>query len=414
MKQTIIGGVQVAHATATRYFSPDGFTDGGVASATTEAMLVAESGNWMRSRIELSVAPGAGKSRVFTLYQNGSATAHTVTISDAATSGEDTTHTIAVTAGDRLNWEQVPSGTPATSAAYYASVFEPTTAQRAVWGGSNADAPLNSATEYNVLGGHASDVAWTATETAVNTMWDIDATLKSFWIVMSASPGAGNTSRWSVVKNGVVEATSTIDLVDANTAVQVTGLNIDMAPGDLFSVSHEPISSPTSGRTARWGISYQPDVDGEFNLSSPPVFAYPTTAATRYTAIPNTAIAPTTTEADHVVLGASALDPSGVYVAVTHLRFNLTAAPGVGNSHQVIFRKEGSNSSLSATIANAATDANASGTGITIAPGERAVYQLVSVGTPAASTGRIALRLKQTAAPGQGVAGSLLLLGVGV
>lgn len=64
-------------------------------------------------RVALDVAPGAGKSWVFTLRKDGADTAQTVTIADAATSasfgaGSEVTYT----SGSKLAVKSVPSGTP--------------------------------------------------------------------------------------------------------------------------------------------------------------------------------------------------------------------------------------------------------------------------------------------------------------
>jgi len=62
--------------------------------------------------VELAgTAIGAGDSWVFTLYKNGIATALTVTIGEAATSGSDLATRIAVVAGDVIQWYIAMTGT---------------------------------------------------------------------------------------------------------------------------------------------------------------------------------------------------------------------------------------------------------------------------------------------------------------
>jgi len=63
-------------------------------------------------RILLDGSPGAGKSYAFTVRKNGAGTAITATIADAATSANDTTHTVDIAEGDYIDIECVPSGTP--------------------------------------------------------------------------------------------------------------------------------------------------------------------------------------------------------------------------------------------------------------------------------------------------------------
>src|SRR5689334_12075093 len=63
----------------------------------------------------LDVAPGAGTSYTFTVMKNGSATALTVTISDAATTATDSTHSVSFAAGDTVSIQSQPTGAVATT-----------------------------------------------------------------------------------------------------------------------------------------------------------------------------------------------------------------------------------------------------------------------------------------------------------
>jgi hypothetical protein len=65
--------------------------------------------------VEMSVAPGSGKSRTFTLRKNGAGTSITVTISDAALSGNITGQSVSLAAGDTWSFECQASGTPASA-----------------------------------------------------------------------------------------------------------------------------------------------------------------------------------------------------------------------------------------------------------------------------------------------------------
>ena len=99
---------------STTYQRPGGFNTGGwdVAPSTDN--------DWKNGptpfdldawRIDLDVAPGSGNSYVFTLIKNGSPTALTITIADAATTGS-VTSTVTIDDGDTWCIEAVPSSTP--------------------------------------------------------------------------------------------------------------------------------------------------------------------------------------------------------------------------------------------------------------------------------------------------------------
>jgi len=92
--------------------------------------------------VYLTIAPGVSKSYVFTLRQNAGASALTVTIADAATTGNDTAHDVSISDGDEVSFENNPDGTPTASAAYWSLVcyIEPPKAQPG--GGIVVDAVL--------------------------------------------------------------------------------------------------------------------------------------------------------------------------------------------------------------------------------------------------------------------------------
>ena len=75
---------------------------------TTENLrqqIVATNGKFKNLRVELSDNPGSGSEAYrITLRVDGVSTALTVTITGAATSGEDTAHTVTVTPGQKVCW----------------------------------------------------------------------------------------------------------------------------------------------------------------------------------------------------------------------------------------------------------------------------------------------------------------------
>lgn len=100
----------VLSAGTTPIFVPLG---GGGLGSTTEADVQDKVQPIAISRnlcVNLSTAPGMGNSLVFTLRDAGADTTLTVTISNTATSGCDTTHSVTNAAGDLMDWKIVPSG----------------------------------------------------------------------------------------------------------------------------------------------------------------------------------------------------------------------------------------------------------------------------------------------------------------
>lgn len=97
---------------ATQYIGPGDFnnTEANVNGVMAVACTVSA------MYVVLSAAPGSTKSWTFTLRKNGSDTAITCTISDPATTGNDTAHTVTFAAGDTWSIKGAPS-TTVTSAA---------------------------------------------------------------------------------------------------------------------------------------------------------------------------------------------------------------------------------------------------------------------------------------------------------
>lgn len=98
-------------ATAGTYYAPIG---GGGLPSTTEANVAVGSPSTLavtNLQVALSAAPGAGQTLAVTLRDGGADKAVTCTISNAATSCSDLTHTFNVVQGDLIDWKIVTTGT---------------------------------------------------------------------------------------------------------------------------------------------------------------------------------------------------------------------------------------------------------------------------------------------------------------
>jgi hypothetical protein len=100
-------------AASTTYYPLSG---GSAAGSTTEAntQSIGDSMTVTKIAVKLTAAPGAGKSRVYTLRINGADTALTCTIADTATACTGT-GSVAVNDDDLVVTADAPTGTPATS-----------------------------------------------------------------------------------------------------------------------------------------------------------------------------------------------------------------------------------------------------------------------------------------------------------
>lgn len=108
-------GAYSPSSTLTFTATPTYLAPGGTASSATEATVqgvVGAPGNISNLTANVSVAPGTGNSIAVTFRQNGADTALTCTISAAAKSCSDTTHSFAVALNDLIDIRAVATGTP--------------------------------------------------------------------------------------------------------------------------------------------------------------------------------------------------------------------------------------------------------------------------------------------------------------
>lgn len=104
-------GAAVVLSGGTTVYVPFGGDTLGSGTEASVQMKVQPSAAISNACVTLSTAPGSGNSLAVTLRDGSANTAITMTVSNAATSACDTTHTVTNAAGDLLDWALTPSGT---------------------------------------------------------------------------------------------------------------------------------------------------------------------------------------------------------------------------------------------------------------------------------------------------------------
>lgn len=115
--ETFIGfGVGTALSTSsTQYNQPQG-TGAGFSTTESAKLMKPPEVTFKKMYVRITAAPGVASSRVFTLRDNGGSSALTVTISGLTdTTGNDTTNSVAHTAGNSISLQSVPNTTPAAA-----------------------------------------------------------------------------------------------------------------------------------------------------------------------------------------------------------------------------------------------------------------------------------------------------------
>lgn len=409
MQQVILGGHSGSLNTgATRYIYPYGEVNGGDATIANRTVLIPEAGTISKLRVLLDGTAGAAKSYTFTMYVNGSPSALTCAVSGGTdVAAEDVANSVSVAAGDRLSLEYVPAGTPTARVLRFAYVYTPTTSGIAVLLGGATSNPSTSATRYMTLGN--CEASWDATQTNRAAVWNIDATIKTLYVFLTAAPGAGKNRVFTIMKNGSAEASSAVTIADAATSGSVTGLTIDLAPGDTLSLRTVPSGTPTA-TAVYWAMSYAPDVDGQYCMTG--VDQNAIGVGSRYNSLTQYPISWDSIDGSRPVkAGAS----TGLVPTIKSIRALLSAAPGVGTSRTFTVGVDAAASALAVTISDANT------TGVASTDVTPTLDQLVNIeqtvsGSPASAFASVAVLLAAPAGGGGGggLGHTLLpLLGVG-
>jgi len=164
--------------------------------------------------LELNVAPGAGYSKAVVVRKNGVDTSLVATVSDTNTTGNDTSNTVTIAAGDKVTYRQSTSGSPASSYEFFGIVFVPDTAGEYIAAAVTDDATNTSAVEYQHL--TTGDSALTATENEVYNLAQA-TTVKAIYVNLSTAPGSGYT--WTfTLRDDAADTSLAVSIADTNTS----------------------------------------------------------------------------------------------------------------------------------------------------------------------------------------------------
>ncbi|HET9565208.1 MAG TPA: hypothetical protein VFP27_12060 [Mycobacterium sp.] len=328
--------------------------------------------------VELSAAPGGGRSRTFTLRKNGAATALTVTISSTATTARITGTDVAVAVGDLLALEATRSGSAAAASVRWSLEFEV-----AGSGYTSALGSTNSASGTR----YAGVFAFTGTlATPVNDTRNVVAAAGALVRMVAAvntAPGVSNGLTFYINKNGVRQDGSggTVNtacaLVGAITAVTAT-FSLSLAAGDVVYTECVP-SGSFSSRNWSLGTAFSATTVGESQCCGATTNAL-STSATQYAFVPAHA-SPGTTEtafAQRLIGGVTA-------IRLYDMQALLSVAPGIGKSRTLDLRKNATSPGPSVTISGASTTGSDTASGI-VADTDQWDLRATPTSTPAAAT----------------------------
>lgn len=378
-EQVLIGGGNLSPQTGAvreTVIQGEAITAGWAATGSLAANPpIPSSGTFNKLRVTLDVAPdtGAGtQTYTFALVIDGSATALTCAISEAATSCADTSNSVAITAGSVASLRATPSGTPATVIPTWTLVFDGSTTAESIYpaGGTGN----NVSGRHLPFHGHGGPGE--STEALEQLLISTSGTFKNLYI-KKTDPGAGNTFVWMVRKNEG-DTTLTCTITEGNTACSDLSNSFTVVAGDRVTVLYTATGTPTASNGVR-SITFLADTNGEFLFGASNT-GNASASADNYVSIQSEGIGWNATE--------TVVDQVGQSMTMTKLQVLLSGTPGAGNNYALNLRQDVASPGLTCTVAD--TDTTCAGTAtITINADDLLATLSTPTSTPSARSMRI-------------------------
>jgi hypothetical protein len=333
--------------------------------------------------VNCAVAPGTGKSFVYTVQKNGTDTGITVTISGSAvTAAADTAHTAAFAQGDTISVKAVPSGTPSNPAGLRWNLRQSASGTFAVLGGNSTTAITT--TQFNVAQG-ATPLP-SATEANCFTPSAIAGTASNLFVKCHVDPTPGN---WTMVlRKESADTTLTCSITAGQTtASSDTSHTASFVGTDRWGVRCVAASTPAASRI-QWGYTVTPTTDGDSCWGGSNAANQFTGAATQMMRVLSQQGSLSTADS-----AAYSTSPAGTAKA---LYGYVQTTPGGGKSWTFGMFKNGSSSTLTLS---ATANGVFSATGLTEAVAQEDFINIdvIPVSTPAASRLATGITFSQSA-----------------
>ena len=329
-------------------------------------------GTFKNMRILLTVAPGSGKSRTFTLFKGGTDTGITVTISNTDTSGEDLSNTYTALAGDSYYIEQTTSGTPDTTRMHWSLMFDGDNSKESPLFASSVQDLSTTTTEYLSCGGHLDGIAIPTTEDDVICVIPTSGTIKNLYVQLQTPPGVGN-GRFFRLRLNKSDSDLGIGMGGSTSNSNNTLNDVSVVAGDRISIrSTISLGTPASS-LVRIGLTFVADTDGEFIILSNDQTILRASGTRNVSIVAGDRLSRSVVASTQQLTG-DAMDIKNLYV-------HLSTAPGSGNDYDFRLFKNGSSTALTCNIAGTATTCNHSST-ISVSAGDRLNTQIIPTSFP--------------------------------
>lgn len=335
--------------------------------------------------VTIDVAPGSGDSRTFRVMKNGTATALTVTLSDAETSKTVTGQSISFSAGDTISMGHTSSGGIIDNATniYWAILAESvTTDYFLLFGGSGTAA---SATADNFQQLQNGTGTWLTTAASAAGVMPLAGNITALSVGISGAPGSGGDAYTITVLVDEANTELAVTWTDAETGIKSDTGTVAVTAGKTVALKSSIAVSPTARQFA-WSAKVEPTTPGEsaimFGTADPPA-----TGAAEYEQLMG--------GGNNSWITNEANRQNTLYGCTLQAAYaKIGTAPGSGKSWTFQVR-ENSAALTGASVAVSDTNTTNSATfSVTPVAGRAYGWQSTPAGTPTAMTGGAHLGLK--------------------
>lgn len=212
--------------------------------------------------MSIGTAPGAGASWDFCITRNGLEEASSViNIAEAGKTGNVTGLSIAVAAGDYLEFKVKAENGLATSTRGVSccAIFVPTIAGLFCLYGNTNTTPGEAAVAYGVLGARR-NIGYNATETVVSVRAPAPLRVRAMAALLTTAPTGAGKSRTFTFRSdpggggSPASGTNTFTITNTATSGSDTAHSDIVAAGDLIDLMHTPANTPAVSSGLAWAI----------------------------------------------------------------------------------------------------------------------------------------------------------------
>ncbi len=274
--QCVLFGGGTSQITASTFFGPVGN-----AQSTTEnlgACPLPFAGTVKNLYVTSDAAMTGTMSWTVTVRASGDTTLTCVLDVSNPTANHDTTHTPAVSAGNRMSVHVVAANSPSASRIAGGFVIVPTTAGDACFLGANQNQPSNTATRYQLMHGNTASAQATADGTVAAPQAYLRAcTIKAIYVQLGSTTGAAKSWTCTVRLNNTTNTAAAATVLNASIG-NTTGVSVAVADGDLADIMITNSGTPNAS-VVQTGVHYT--ISGELIIVPAAVAGAATVSVTR-------------------------------------------------------------------------------------------------------------------------------------